>query len=158
MCMVSEMLRRVRSIADYQFGRGAGEALFSDNCDFMLSSTGKIRQILENGKRVATLRAECGLLTLSIYGARKLHSKISSPRLRVFVSYEAAPFVADGRNVFSKHVIGCDENIRALDEVLVVDENDELLATGRAILSSHEMGVFKRGMAVSVRESIKKEV
>ncbi|MDI3503025.1 MAG: hypothetical protein PWR13_706 [Archaeoglobi archaeon] len=156
--MVSEMLRRVRRIADYQFGEGAGEALFPDNCEFILSSTGKIRQILEEGKRIATLRAECGLLTLSIYGARKLHSKIPPPRLRVFVNSEAAPFVADGKNVFSKHVLRCDENIRALDEVLVVDEDDRLLATGRAVLSSCEMGVFKRGMAVSVRESIKKEV
>lgn len=155
---MSEMLRRVRAIADYQFGEGAGRALFSENCEFTLSSTGKIRQIFENGRRVASLRAECGLLTLSIYGARKLHSQIPPPRLRVFVSSEAVPFVAEGKNVFSKHVLRCDERIRALDEVLVVDENDRLLATGRATLSSYEMGVFKRGMAVNVRESIKKEV
>jgi|Deesub1362B_J571_1020462.scaffolds.fasta_scaffold00071_79 uncharacterized protein with predicted RNA binding PUA domain len=156
--MSSEMLRRVRIIADYQFGRGAGKALFSDNCKFILSSTGKVRQIFEDRKRLASLRAECGLFTLSIYGARKLHSYFSSPHLRVIINSEVAPFIAEGKNVFSKHVVGCDKEIRALDEVLVVDEEDNLLATGRAILSSSEMGVFKRGMAVDVRESIKKEV
>ena len=49
-----------------------------------------------------------------------------------------------------------DRSIRANDEVLVVDEDDNLLATGKAILSAKEMLEFDRGMAVMVRQGIKK--
>ncbi|HJK08659.1 MAG TPA: hypothetical protein O0X86_02230 [Methanocorpusculum sp.] len=40
----------------------------------------------------------------------------------------------------------------AEDEVFVVDENDNLLATGMAILSGTEMLGFSYGTAVKVRQ------
>jgi uncharacterized protein with predicted RNA binding PUA domain len=146
-----DRLRRVRTIADYQFGKGAGDALFPDNVRFLLSSTGRIRQIFDNG-RIATLRAKDGLLTLSIAGASKLHAFFRYPRLRVVVMKEAAEHVAGGKSVFAKHVVGCDPQIRAGDEILVVDPDDRLLATGKAVLSAEEMRAFTSGVAVRVRE------
>ena len=35
------MLERIRTIADYQFGKGAGRALFPDEVAFIFSRTGK---------------------------------------------------------------------------------------------------------------------
>jgi predicted RNA-binding protein (TIGR00451 family) len=49
-----------------------------------------------------------------------------------------------------------DEDIRANDEVIVVNTKDELLATGRAILSAFEMLEMERGVAVKVRQGVKK--
>lgn len=147
-------LKRVRTIADYQFGRGAGEALFPDNVEFQFSSTKRIRQILHEGNRIATLRAHDGMLTLSIEGARKLHAFIEYPGLRVVVNRDAAPFVAKGKTAFARHVVAVDPGIRAGDEVLVVDEDDRLLATGKAMLSAIEMRSFKKGIAVDVRNGI----
>jgi len=46
--------------------------------------------------------------------------------------------------------------IRAGDEVLVVDEDDALLATGKAVLSPLEMLQIRRGVAVSVRSGAMK--
>jgi len=46
------------------------------------------------------------------------------------------------------------EDIRAKDEVIVADENNRVLAVGRAVLSSEEMTSFKRGVAVKVRRGI----
>ncbi len=148
-------LRVVRVIADYQFGGGAGKALFPESCEFLLSKNGKIRQILDKGKRVATLKADTGLLTLSIEGARRLHTAFGFPKLRVVVANEVSEFVAEGKSVFAKHVVAVDEEIRANDEVLVVNEKDELLATGKALLSAFEMLWLKRGVAVKVRQGIK---
>ena len=42
-------------------------------------------------------------------------------------------------------------------EVIVVDEDSEVLAVGRAVLSGIEMKAFKRGVAVKVRHGCKKE-
>jgi conserved protein with predicted RNA binding PUA domain len=148
-------LKRVRTIADYQFGRGTGEILFCDDVVFQLSTTKRIRQILLDKERMATIRAKDGMLTLSIKGARKLHEFIKYPGQRVTVNSDAAPFVAKGKTAFARHVTAADPEIRAGQEVLVVDENDRLLATGKTVLSALEMQAFKKGIAVDVRSGIK---
>lgn len=148
-------LNRVRIIGDYQFGKGAGDAIFPDNVEFQMSSTGRVRQILLEGKRIATVRAHDGVLTLGIAGAMKLHGFLKFPHNRVVVNSDAAPFVSKGKNAFAKHVLEADPDIRAGEEVMVVDENDNLLSTGKAVLCALEMTVFKKGVAVEVRNGIK---
>jgi uncharacterized protein with predicted RNA binding PUA domain len=145
------MLNRARMIADLQFGRGAGEALFLEGTTFGLSSTKRLRYLYSGKERIATVRANDGLLTLSMLGAKRLHGFIAAPRLRVTVSDEAAPFVAKGGNVFARHVQSVDPDIRAGEEVLVVDGQDLLLATGKAVLAPEEMLQINRGAAVSIR-------
>src|SRR5659263_640737 len=93
-------IKRVRTIADYQFGRGAGEILFSDDVKFQFSTTKRIRQILLDNERIATVRAKDGMLTLSMKGAGKLHGFINYPEQRVVVNSDAAPFVAKERPLF----------------------------------------------------------
>ena len=109
------MLRRVRIIADYQFGPGAGESLFPTTVTFTLSRTRRVSQVLDGGIRVATLRASDGLFTLGELGARRLHARFSAPKLRVIVNAESAPFVAAGKTAFAKHVISVDPDLRAQD-------------------------------------------
>lgn len=147
-------LKRVRVIADYQLGQGVGAALFPDNVEFKFSSTGRVRQILYQGERLATLRAKNGMLTLSVKGAQRIHGFLAYPKMRVVVNSEAAPFVSQGKTAFSRHVVNVDPDIRAGDEVLLVDEGDKLLATGQAKLSPEEMLSFKKGVAVEVRYGI----
>ncbi|MCJ7443385.1 MAG: pseudouridine synthase [Methanotrichaceae archaeon] len=146
------MLKRARMIADLQFGRGAGEALFHEGTTFSLSSTGRLRLLFAEKERIATVRAKDGLLTLSMLAAQRLHAFFPPPRLRVVASDEAAPFIAKGGNLFAKHVISVDSEIRAGEEVLVADRHDRLLATGKAVLSPEEMLQIKRGVAVLVRK------
>lgn len=147
------MLKRARLIADLQFGRGAGEALFPDDTTFGLSSTGRLRYLYAGKERLATVRAGDGMLTLSMLGAERLHSALPAPRLRVVVSDEAAPFIARGGNVFARHVVAVDPEVRAGEELLVVDGQDRLLATGRAALSPEEMLQIRRGAAVQTRKA-----
>ncbi len=149
------MIERLRRIADYQFGREAGEALFPDGVRLVMGRTGRVRQVLEGDRRIATLRASDGLLTLSAYGGQKLKEALPFPKKRVIMDDEAAPFVAKGKTAFCKFVVDCDPEIRALEEVLLVDKNDVLLATGQALLCAAEMKAFKRGIAVNVRYGAK---
>lgn len=147
-------LNRVRIIADYQFGSGAGCALFPDIVEFQMSTTGRVRQILVDGKRIATVRAQDGMLTLGNEGALRLHGFLEFPKKRVVVNSDAVPFVSKGKNAFARHVTDADPEIRAGEEVIVVDEKDSLLATGKAVLCAIEMRAFKKGMAVEVRNGI----
>jgi uncharacterized protein with predicted RNA binding PUA domain len=145
------LLKKARIIADYQFGKGVGEILFTDNVEFTLSRTRRIAQIKEHDKRITTLRSYDGLFTLSITGAKRLHQFWGYPRLRVVMNEESSEFVRKGETAFCKHVIDADPDIRAYDEVIVVDEQDRLLATGRALLAGEEMQRFEHGVAVKIR-------
>ncbi|MFQ5892355.1 MAG: tRNA guanosine(15) transglycosylase TgtA, partial [Candidatus Methanofastidiosia archaeon] len=114
---VLDEVETVRRIADYQFGVGIGEKMFSD-IEIKRGATGKIRYILDEGGLLATLRPKDGYLVLTFNGAKKLHSLTSG--LRVLIDKEAHPFAREGRDVFCKFVKRMDKNLRASDEVLVV--------------------------------------
>lgn len=149
------MLERLRTIADFQFGKGAGLALFPEGVKFVLSRTGRVRQITLDGKRIATVRANDGFLILSAYGGERLKPALPFPLKRVIMDDDAAPFVAKGKTAFCKFVTDCDPEIRALEEILLVDKADNLLATGQALLAAAEIKAFKRGTAVHVRYGVK---
>ena len=147
----NSMIRRVQVIADFQFGTGTGPRLFSEEVSFILSSTGRVRQVLLDGRRIGTVRASDGRITLGWEGARRLHGILSPPSYRVVIRDDVTEVVAEGKNVFARHVVSADPAIRAGDEVLVVDAGDALVATGSAILSGEEMLSFNYGAAVKVR-------
>jgi conserved protein with predicted RNA binding PUA domain len=149
-------LRRVQTIADYQFGKGVGIWLFPEECTYIFSTTGRIRQILFGGVRLATVRASDGRLTLGIEGAKRLMTTLPAPGYRVVIRDDVAEFVAQGKNAFAKHVVAADQAIRAGDDVLVVTGNDRLIACGSAVVSGTEMLAFNYGVAVRVRQGSEK--
>ncbi|MEM2911696.1 MAG: PUA domain-containing protein [Candidatus Bathyarchaeia archaeon] len=149
---MEDALMRVRSVADYQFGKGVGEKLFPENVEIAYSKrTGRIRYIYLNGKRLATLRPTDGLFSLSIEGAKRIVENSVPAKCLVTVKEEVSKFIAEGGDVFAVHVIKADSEIRPKDEVIVVNGKGEVLAVGRAVLSGEEMIAFKSGVAVKVR-------
>ena len=150
-------LRRVQIIADYQFGAGVGPGLFPEGCTFILSTTGRIRQVLFAGIRLATIRASDGRLTLGIEGAKRLQIVLPAPGYRVIIRDDVAEFVAKGKNAFAKHVTAADPTIRAGDDVLVVGGDDRLIACGAAALCGPDMLAFNYGVAVRVRQGSEKD-
>jgi predicted RNA-binding protein (TIGR00451 family) len=148
-------LRKLRGVGNYQFGSKVGDILFRGRLQITHSKrTGKIRQIYRDGEMLGTLRPRDGYLALTINAAKTILRKCSRPPNLVVVRRDVEEFVASGRNVFARHVMRCDPAIRPMDEVIVVSDQGSLLAVGRAVLSGEEMTVFKRGVAVKVREGI----
>jgi len=147
---------KVRTITDYQFGKGVGAKLFPDNIEIQLSPrTGRIRYINLNGERLATLRPTDGRLSLSIKAAEIITNNIPEVKCFITVRNDIAPYIARGGDVFAVHVVEVDEEIGAKDEVIVVDENRGLLAVGRTLLASNEIGAFRTGVAVKTRHGTK---
>jgi len=145
-------LRRIRGIADYQFGPGSGDALFPDGVTITYSkNTRKIRHVYLDGVLLASLRPMDNLFTLTMAGAERLAANIDEPDFTVTVTDEAAEFVAQGRNVFAKHIVDAGDAIRPGDEVVVLDPDGRVLAVGRALLNREEMLAFDVGVAVKVR-------
>ena len=149
-------LAKVRSIADYQFGKGVGVQLFPDDIEIQYSPrTGRIRFINLNGERLATLRPTDGVLSLSLKAAQTMAEKISFAKCFVIVKNDVSKFIAAGGDVFAVHVVKVDEEVGAKDEVIALDEDGNVLAVGRTMLSSEEMKAFKTGVAVKIRHGTK---
>lgn len=154
--LTADELKELRAIAEYQFGIRGDMLLPEDVIAVVSPGTNRIRVLEKGGEKYLSVRAGDYRFNLHILSARVLHAHLPPPYLRVYVKNEYAPFVMRGGNVFAKHVMMADPHIRPGDEVLVVDENDTLIAVGRAVLAGHEIVYYKRGEAVRVREGVLK--
>jgi predicted RNA-binding protein (TIGR00451 family) len=153
-----EALEKIRKIADYQFGKGAGRALIPDDAKITLSkATGRIRHVHSKSKLLATLRPTDGMLSLTLNGAKRLNEQSKVTSMMVEASNDAAPFTAEGRSLFAKHVTYASTEIRPGEEIIVRNKKGEVLAVGKAVLTGREMMAFKRGAAVHVRRGANEE-
>ncbi|QOS11273.1 MiaB-like tRNA modifying enzyme [Haloferax gibbonsii] len=148
----------LRVVADYQFGAGAGDALFPADADIELSRSrsGRPRQVYVEGDRVTSYGTD-GRFTLGVAGGRRLYDSLDGDAYVVRVGDESVPFVRDGKNAFAKFVTDADPAVRSGDEVCVVGPDGDLLGVGRAELSADAMLDFQAGMAVRVREGADEE-
>lgn len=145
-------LRKVISVANYQFGPGVGAVLFDRSSRIVCSrKTGRVRHIYRGEKLLATLRPTDGYLALTPHGARILLDKMHVAPNIVMVQSDVAEFITKGGDVFAKHIVRAADTIRPSDEVIVINESRDLLGVGSALLSGNDMKYFKRGVAVRVR-------
>lgn len=144
---------QLRTVADYQFGAGAGDALFLLDEEFTVSrsKTGRAVQISAGSERIVSVGTD-GRFTLGLEGGRRLVADLDHPAYRVVIGDESEPFVREGKNVFAKFVQTVDPDVRPGDEVVVVHEDGHVIAVGRAELDAQGILDFDTGMAVKVRE------
>ncbi len=143
-----------RAMVDFQYGKNAGIKIKTSFKELSRKTNVLRRFVDENSELLATVRAKDFFLIPSLFLAQKIHIGLPFPQMRVVVNAEAEPFVKKGRNVFNKFVTQSDPNIRVGEEVLVVNEEDEFLGSGKALLGNIEMMDFSRGVAVKTRHGI----
>ena len=154
---MNEDITRLRAVADYQFGRGAGTALFPDDTRIEYSkNTGKPRHLWAGEELVANYRPNDALFTVTIAGARRLVA-LEGFKYGVRVMDDVVEVVEQGKNVFAKHVRDAGESIRPGDEVVVVDGCGEVVAVGKSKMNRGDMLSYKTGTAVRVRRGRKKD-
>ncbi len=137
----------LRATADYQFGPGAGEALVPDGAKL----GGKLYRMVVcriNKDQTCAFIGDSGSLSLTLEGGRRL-----IPLHRYWVRFEGRKL--EGGSVFAVGINEADSGIRPGDEVIVLNNQDEVIAVGRSEMSGREMCDFKKGQAVSVRHKVK---
>jgi 7-cyano-7-deazaguanine tRNA-ribosyltransferase len=161
--------RKIRAILRFQFGkagdRWVDDVLFTQGRELKIVTsrkTGKIRNVMEiddqgGSAHLLSLRADDGLFNLRWEAARRLHESSSKPHFRVVVEEGTGEFNAKGYNVFCKFVLEVDPDIRAGDDVLIVDAEDTLYGVGRAAVSSRMMLESGSGTAVKTRDGAEKQ-
>ena len=144
---------KLQQSLDALFGTGSSKYLPKD-IDIILSrKTGRIRTVSHKGKLLCTLRIN-GSLAISISFAQTLLQNKKFIENCIEINQDAAPFVMEGRSVFCKHVLWCGKNIRVGSDTPIIFEN-QVIAVGKAILSSEMISDFDRGVAIKVRDSLK---
>jgi conserved protein with predicted RNA binding PUA domain len=142
---------------DAVFGMGVSDSL-SKNLQFQYSRrTGRIKNFSVGNQLVATLRTDGGL-ALTIFGAKELFKDKRFRENCIIASEEAVPFISNGKSLFCKYVEWCGSNVKAGSDVAVIDKNDMVIATGRALFGSKLMRGYHNGVAVKIREGIKSRV
>ena len=138
---------------DALFGIGVSRYLLK-KIDFTLSKkTGRIRNVSHQEKLLCTLRIDGGL-AITPYFAQILSKSKKFKENCVEINEDAAPFVEEGRSVFCKHVIWCGKNVQIGSDTPILFD-DQVIAVGKAVLSSEMIKDFKRGVAVKIRDSLK---
>ena len=133
----------VKAIADYQFGDGAGDALFGD---IDISTTGRYPKLQirnPDGDQLATMVPQYGLLALTLAGGDRWIESDAPTR-----TVEIDGFVPHG-SVLAPGVVDASESIRPGDEVVIT--GPKAFAVGRAEMSGPEMIESTRGIASGVR-------
>ena len=132
----------VRAIADFQFGDGAGDAVFGP--DAMTEGMyPKLRVRDGDGEHLATMVPQYGTLSLTLAGGRAWRESDAETK-----TVEIDGFVPSG-SVLAPGVVDADGSIRPGDEV--VFEGPKATGVGRAACHGRAMIEGTRGVAVDVR-------
>ncbi len=138
--------RVVRAVFRYQFGIDVDPSELRWEV-----RKGIPRKIYRGEKYLGLIRYEDGFFVPSIDGARWLASVLPAPRARIVVDEDGVQAVRERRSPLTDHVLDSDPEMRPNAEVIVVDENDEVLATGRAVLTPREIAEIPCVPAVKIR-------
>ena len=150
--MMDHVLKLQHSL-DALFGKGTSKLLPKDIEMTFSRKTGRIRTISHKGKLLCTLRI-VGSLAISTHFAQMLLKNKKFKENCVEVNADAAPYVEQGRSVFCKHVVSCGKGISISADTPVLFKN-QVIAVGRAMLSSDMISDFDRGVAIKIRDSLK---
>ncbi|AAY80041.1 PUA domain-containing protein [Sulfolobus acidocaldarius] len=154
-----EEMRYIYDVLSYQFSPSLSDCIFIKHNKFLIQrsiNTDKIRDILTLDRKLfLVLRAQDNLFSITEASGNDIKECSKPPSFRVMIQKEISEFILQGKNVFCKFVVDADPMIRYGDEVLVVDEDDRLLAIGRAKVSGEEIKQYKKGLAVIVKRVVK---
>jgi len=150
--------RAIEALASRQFGPHAGQFIAKNRDRVALErskKTHKIRYVFLDGELMLVLRPDDGNFSLALAGARILNDLEQDQLVNgILVPDDVAEFIAQGKNVFAKHVVQPVPAMRPSQEVYIVNEERQVVAVGKTVLSSRDMAAFKRGIAVKVRHGI----
>ena len=144
---------KIKHTLDALFGIGISKCLPKDIQFTYSKRTGRIQHVYQNESLLCTLRTDGGL-AITPYFAQILMKSKKFRENCVEIDDDSKPFIENGNSVFSKYVTWCGKNILIGSDVPVLYRNN-VIAVGKAILSSKMIKSLKKGAAVKIRDSLK---
>jgi 7-cyano-7-deazaguanine tRNA-ribosyltransferase len=141
--------RHAQAVLRWAYGREAGVLVEQGLVGQRSRRTGRLRSLWWSGAPAFAIGND-GIPRPGWLGGQLLHQRVPPPRNRVTVIDDAKEFVANGRSLFARFARSADASLQPGSSVLLVDEQDQLLAVGRLVLAPHEFASFGRGVAARV--------
>lgn len=151
------LIRNIAALLKYQFRTDIFTKILQDiqNLQFDFSkNTNKLKSLIYKGKLFLVYKPNVSKFSLTISAGIFIQQNTTPPFLRVKVLTEVQDYIKAGKSVFSKHILEVDTKLRPNDEVIVVNENDELIAVGKLCIPPILYANRSVGMAVEVRKGI----
>jgi len=140
---IDYLQEQLRAIADYQFGKGIGHELINDETK-ILGKPRRPKKVMLNKNQIAYQNPETGFLSLGLKGA-----EILAEHEVYWVRFNGTEL--KGSSLFAKGIEDADKQIRPFDEVVILDINGNVIASGKSLMSGSEMIDSERGVAVQIR-------
>jgi phosphoadenosine phosphosulfate reductase len=148
-------IRQVRELADRQFGDGCGNELVPDGHTVLMNKApalDRMDEVIVDGIVVAAIRYDLVRgweLVSRMQGAMRIGRRIS--RGYVICDRSAVRFIRESKNLMVPGVTGAHPDIVPGDEVIVIDDDRNVIATGLARMTAGDMTAGGRGLAVKTK-------
>ena len=133
-----------RSVADYQFGVGAGDLLVKQGTHVKVERKG-VKRLYRGDVLLAASSPSTGLIVPTMNGGEILAKRSH------WVLFRGEMF--RGSSIMAPGVEDADPNIRPGDVVFVINSLGRLIGVGEANLSGEEMVEVSRGVAVKIKHA-----
>ena len=147
-------LNKIRDLADRQFGSGSGELLLPRDRIAILNrcpALDRMDEIVSDGEVLGAIvfePLEGDKIIIRPPAATRMLSRMKG---KVIADAGAIPSIIGGSNLMGPGVVSADEGIDIGDEVVVLNPEGGILATGVAKKTGSELNAKGRGAAVKVR-------
>ena len=150
-----EPVEKLHHTIDALFGNGVSKFLPKKIEITYSKKNGRIRSVFHDEKLLCTLRIDGGLAITPLFAQMLLKSK-KFKEYCLEIDIDSKPFIEEGRSVFCNHVVWCGKNIQISSDVPVLFKSN-VIAVGRAVLSSEMIQSQNRGVAIKIRDSLKSQ-
>ncbi|MEA3557902.1 MAG: phosphoadenosine phosphosulfate reductase family protein [Candidatus Thermoplasmatota archaeon] len=148
----------IKRTIDEQWGPGTWSILHSMGGPVLINpcpAPDRLLEVIVDGEVIGSLKFDQGtgsyIFILREYGGRVLQEACFRPdKGWVEADGTAVPFLEDGKNLLSPGIIGVFNNVRSMDEVLVIDPDGAIIGCGSSRKDADDM-VGTRGMGVKMR-------
>ncbi|MGA1820042.1 MAG: phosphoadenosine phosphosulfate reductase family protein [Thermoplasmatota archaeon] len=151
-------LEEIMSLADSQWGPGAGASLIDEDEPVLLNpcpSPDRLDEVVTGGQVIGSIafnleRMRTSLILREAGGAALSRNGFRPEKGFVVIDDSVTAFLLDGKNLLCPGIIDADGNIREGDEVLVLDGSGSIISCGNArkdgtgLVNTHGLGVKVR--------------
>ncbi|MHA1594840.1 MAG: phosphoadenosine phosphosulfate reductase domain-containing protein [Candidatus Baldrarchaeia archaeon] len=151
-------LKLIRSIVNRDYGSRVGDRVVPGDKIVLLNRApdiDRMDEVIIDGKVIGMIRYDLKRQNWEflpkISGARRLY--MYGARKWIKIDKGAADAILNGLNLLIPGIVDLDQNIKREDNVIIVNERSEVIATGRSKISARELKYLEKGLAVKVREA-----
>ena len=148
-------IEMIKGLADRQFGAGSGDALLPDGHIILLNkspSLDRMDEIIIDGSSIASIRYDMrtGWVLLNrMQSAMRIGKAMSKGY--VICDPSAVRFIRESKNLMAPGVTDAHPDVKDGDEVIIIDDEKNVIATGIAKMNASEMISGDRGLSVKTK-------